>query len=98
MKSEGQIFPHPINKAELLIRTLIFPNISKIDVEHELPKNVPDPPFKMDEIIITEEILDQLENLYCNKSSGLDGVSPIILKEIKSGIVKALSLLFLTFH
>ncbi|VDI01051.1 Hypothetical predicted protein [Mytilus galloprovincialis] len=84
LKSEGQIFLHPVNKAELL--NSHFSNISKIDVEPELPNNVPDPPFKMEEIIITEEeVLDQLKNLNCNKPSGPDGVSPRILKEIKSG-------------
>ncbi|CAG2244413.1 unnamed protein product [Mytilus edulis] len=78
----------PVNKAELL--NSHFSNISKIDVEPELPNNVPDPPFKMEEIIITEEeVLDQLKNLNCNKPSGPDGVSPRILKEIKSGKSKA---------
>ncbi|CAG2185269.1 unnamed protein product [Mytilus edulis] len=94
LKSEGQIFLHPVNKAELL--NSHFSNISKIDIEPELPNNVPDPPFKMEEIIITEEeVLDQLKNLNCNKPSGPDGVSPRILKEIKSGIVKPLTLITL---
>ena len=41
VKSEGQIFVHPIEKAEILNKH--FSNISKIDIEPELPNNDPNP-------------------------------------------------------
>ena len=56
-----QIFLHPVDKADILNK--YFFNISKIDVEPELPNNVPDPPNSMEEFVITEnEVLDQFSN------------------------------------
>ena len=52
LKSDGQMFLHPVDKADILNNH--FSNISKIDVEPELPNNVPDPPNSMEEFVITE--------------------------------------------
>ena len=61
-----------------------FSNISKIDIEPELPNNVPDPPVIMENFDILEnEVLDQLSNLNPNKPPGPDGISPKVLLEIK---------------
>ena len=93
LKSEGQIFVHPVDKAEVLNKH--FSNISKIDIEPELPNNVPDPPVIMENFDILEtEVFDQLSNLNPNKPPGPDGISPKVLYEIKDGICKPLTLLY----
>ena len=58
-KTWPQIFVHPVQKAEILNKH--FSNISKIDIEPELPNNVPDPPVIMENCDILEnEVFDQL--------------------------------------
>ena len=90
----GNVFYNPKDKADAFNN--FFLHHSDIDTSNaELPSTCDVPAHSLTNITVTEsDVTDLLENIDISKATGLDGISPRLLKEAGNAISKPLSKLF----
>ena len=97
LKSEGKLFSHPVDKAELLNKRFQSAFSSKEEVTQEefftqyhMPKEENHFPVLEDINFILNGIIKLLKDLNPNKSPGPDNLGPRVLKELAEDIAPIL--------